>query len=210
MTRGHSLATPQHAGWSPTQNEAADLQARYDKVASGDRSKTGPFTMPAIVILALLGSLAAGFAWKISHSAAAVAKVPGQLVADFAIRDVRTGQLHRRSDHDGRLITIVFIGTACPTSERAFPGLNWLAKKYENREVDFLAINSNASETPTAVAEQARRLKILFPVLKDTENRVADSMAVEQNCEVILLDRQRAYSLPRCDRRPARAGFKPR
>jgi len=157
---------------------------------SGGPSRLRRFTMQSIVGLSLLGSLAAGFAWKIGHGAAAVAKEPGQLVAEFAIRDVRTGQLHYRSDHDGRLIAIVWIGTACPISQRYLPRLNSLAKNYESRDVDFLAIDSNATESPTAVAEYARRLAIMFPVLTDTENRVADSMAVKQNCEAVLIDRR--------------------
>ena len=157
---------------------------------SGDPPVPGRFSMYAIVGLTLLGSLAAGFAWKVSHGAAAVAKAPGQKVADFAIRDVRTGQLHHRSDHDGRLIAIVWIGTACPTSERSLPRLNSLSKKYESRGVDFLAIDSNASESSTAVAEYARRTKLTFPLLKDIDNHVADSMAIEQNCEAILIDRR--------------------
>jgi hypothetical protein len=157
---------------------------------SGGPSRLRRFTMQSMVGLSLVGSLAAGLAWKIGHGASAVAKEPGQKVAEFAIRDVRTGQLHHRSDHDGRLIAIVFIETACPTGDLYLPRLNSLAKKYESRDVDFLAINSNASETPPAVAEYARRRKIVFPVLKDADNRVADSMAVEQNCEAILIDRR--------------------
>ena len=56
------------------------------------------------------------------------------------------------------------------------------------RDVDFLAINSNASDSIEDVAEHARRLRLTFPVLKDPENRVADQLLAERTCEALVID----------------------
>ncbi len=39
------------------------------------------------------------------------------MVADFALRDVKTGWLHRLSEHRGRVVAIVFTGTSCPVGD---------------------------------------------------------------------------------------------
>jgi peroxiredoxin len=137
----------------------------------------------------LLVSLAAGLTLKILDRAKRPGRAPGQTVSDFAIKDVRTGQVHRLSDHSGRIVAIVFTGTACPVSERYIPRVNALARKYENRGVDFLAINSNASESDAAVARHARLSDVEIPVLKDPDNRVADLVLAESTCEALLIDR---------------------
>jgi len=115
---------------------------------------------------------------------------PGQVVPDFAIRDARTGQLHRLSEHRGRVVAIIFTGTNCPIGELYMPRLSDLARVLEMRDVDFLAINSNASESIEDVAEHARRSRLTIPVLKDPNNRVADQLLAERTCEALVIDRR--------------------
>ena len=146
------------------------------------------FKARAILGIILLGCVVSGVAWKIHERAAAFRREPGRVVAEFAIRDVRTGQIHRLSDHSGRILVVVFTGTLCPIGELYLPRLNALAKKFESRGVDMLAINSNASEPAEDVAEHARRSAIWFPVLKDPENRVADQLVAERTCEALVID----------------------
>jgi AhpC/TSA family len=146
------------------------------------------FTAGAIAGLLCLGCFAAAFIWTARGHRELSGRATGQYVAEFAIRDVRTGQLHRLSDHSGRIVAIVWIGTTCPISELYFPRLNSLARKFENRGVDFLAINSNESESADQVAEHARLSGIQIPVLKDALNRVADLMLAERTCEALVVD----------------------
>ena len=113
---------------------------------------------------------------------------PGQIVPEFQLVDARTGQLNRLSDHRGDVVVIVFVGTSCPVGDLYMPRLIELASLYESRAVDFLAINSNDSESIEEVAEHARRSRVTFPVLKDTENRVADRLLAERTCEALVID----------------------
>ena len=122
------------------------------------------------------------------HRALTPGRATGRFVADFAIRDVHTGQLHGLADHRGRVLVIVFTGTVCPIGELYLPRLNTMSKRYESRGADFLAINSNASESTEEVAAHARQNGLLFPVLKDPENRVADLLLAERTCEALVID----------------------
>jgi thiol-disulfide isomerase/thioredoxin len=112
---------------------------------------------------------------------------PGRVVADFALIDARTGQTHRLSEHKGSVVVVVFVGTSCPIGDLYMPRLCELSRQYESRNVSFLAINSNESDTLEDVADYARRSQATFPVLKDTENRVADQLFAERTCEALVI-----------------------
>jgi peroxiredoxin len=113
---------------------------------------------------------------------------PGHVIGEFEVLDSRTGQVHRLSDHPGRVVVIVFIGASCPVGELYMTRLSTLAKAYEARDVDFLAVDSNASESIEDVAAFARQSGACFPVLKDPENRVADQLMAERTCEALIVD----------------------
>ena len=117
-------------------------------------------------------------------------RAPGKVVADFEFRDAITGRLHRLSQHRGRVVVIVFAGIPCPVGELYIGRLVELATTYRSRNVNFVAINWNASETPAEVARHARESGVSFPVLKDTDNRVADQLMAERTCETLVLDAQ--------------------
>jgi len=138
--------------------------------------------------LLLIGMCGGGSLWILSQRRGILDRRPGQVIADFEIRDVRTGQLDRFSEHRGRVVVIVFTGTSCPVGDLYMPRLSELARDYEMRDVDFLAINSNASDSIEDVAQHARQSHVTFPVLKDPENRVADRLLAERTCEALVID----------------------
>src|SRR5262249_18481688 len=133
------------------------------------------------------GACGVGF-WMVTHRQTVLDRRPGQVVADFELRDVRTGQKDRLSQHRGRVVAIVFSGTKCPVGDLYWPRWSHMGRVYETRDVDFLVINSNASESVEDVAEHARQLQLTVPVLKDPENRVADKLLVERTCEAVVID----------------------
>ena len=89
-----------------------------------------------------------------------------------------------------RASVLVFTGTECPVGNLYLPRLVDLAKTFEPRGVIFRAINSNASESMTAIAAHARENAIDWPVLKDWNNVVADALGIKRTCEVVVLDDQ--------------------
>jgi hypothetical protein len=141
-----------------------------------------------LVLVVIVIALAAGAVWMLVPRRTILDRRPGQVVADFELRDVRTGQRDRLSHHRGRVVAIVFAGTRCPVGDLYLPRWSHLGRIYETRDVDFLAINSNASESIDDVADHARQLQVTVPVLKDPENRVADQLLVERTCEALVID----------------------
>jgi peroxiredoxin len=142
----------------------------------------------AIPFLSLLALVAAVSIWLLGPRDANLVRRPGQIAPDFQLVDVRTGQLNRLSDHRGEMVVVVFVGTSCPVGDLYLPRLIELAGLYESRLVNFIAINSNDSESIDEIAEHARRSRVTFPVLKDTENRVADRLLAERTCEALVID----------------------
>jgi peroxiredoxin len=138
--------------------------------------------------LLLLGLIVCGSGWAIHLRNPTLDRNPGRVLADFELTDASTGRVHRLSQYRGRVVVVVFTGTSCPVGDLYVPRLAALATAYKPRKVDFLAINSNASETIDEVAAHARESGANYPVLKDPENRVADRMLVERTCEALVID----------------------
>ncbi len=135
--------------------------------------------------------------WTVSPALADDAPLPldrqvGQRAADFELANTLSGKPVRLYGYAfaKRGAVLVFTGTECPVGNVYMPRLAELAKKYEGERIQFLAINSNASETAEQVAEHARTFGITFPVLKDERNKVADQFMVERTNEVLVLDGQ--------------------
>ncbi len=112
----------------------------------------------------------------------------GERVGEFAAPDARTGVLHRLSDHSGRIVVAAFVGAGSALADDALRRLAPLADQYELRDVDFLAIDSNSSTSIAGVAAYARASHVLFPILKDAGNRIADQLQVECAGEVLVVD----------------------
>ncbi|MFI5457062.1 MAG: redoxin domain-containing protein [Isosphaerales bacterium] len=117
--------------------------------------------------------------------------------ADFELREVHSNRTIKLSDYfkpeskGKNVVVLVFTGVGCPIGDLYMPRLVELADAYKSKGVTFLAINSNVHDTAVQVAEQARRFKLPFPVLKDPGNVVADVNLVERTCEVVVIARMR-------------------
>jgi peroxiredoxin/mono/diheme cytochrome c family protein len=112
-----------------------------------------------------------------------------QRVADFTLDDVATGQPVRLYNYVGkRAIVLVFLGTDCPIGNLYVPRLIELNRFYKDQGVVFLGLNSNAHEDREKVARYVKEVGIDFPVLKDLQNQVSDSVLAERTPEVLLLD----------------------
>ena len=135
--------------------------------------RINPVVIPLLALLALMAGV---LFWHFCPRHTTLARKPGQFVPDFQLIDVRTRQPNRLSDHRGNVVVVVFVGTNCPVGDLYMPRLVELAGLYETQAVDFLAINSNESESIDEIAEHGRRSGVTFPILKDPENRVADRL----------------------------------
>jgi peroxiredoxin len=115
----------------------------------------------------------------------------GSKIDDFQLEDVQ-GRVHRLSDwRDGKLMVVAFLGTECPLAHLYGPRLADLARTLEPRGVQFLGIDPNREDSPSAIADYARTSRIPFPILKDADNAVADRFGATRTPEVFVLDTER-------------------
>ncbi len=99
----------------------------------------------------------------------------GKRVEDFTLPDVH-GKPRSLAEFDGKVVVLAFIGTECPLAKSYSPRLRDLAQEFEGQGVIFLGIDSNMQDTLSELAAFARATGIGFPMLKDTNNELADRL----------------------------------
>ena len=115
----------------------------------------------------------------------------GKPVENFAIRD-HLGASRQLSDwRDSKLIVIAFLGVECPLAKLYTRRLNEISKEYGSRGVAVLGINANQHDQLRDIGLFVREHQVAFPLLKDSDNHVADLLGAKRTPEVFLLDGQR-------------------
>jgi peroxiredoxin len=104
--------------------------------------------------------------------------------------------IHRRlRSIDGfknkKAFVVVFADTECPIANLYLPTLSALHRKYADKGVQFLAINSSRQDSFVTVSAYAQEREVPFPVLKDFDQKVADSFGAQRTPEAFLLDAHR-------------------
>ncbi len=112
-----------------------------------------------------------------------------QRISNFTLKDVATDRPVMLYGFQGkRAIVMVFLANDCPVVNLYVPRLIELNREFSKKGVVMLGINSNAHETEAEIAKFVKETGIDFPVLKDPQNLLADSLLVERTSEVIVLD----------------------
>ena len=106
--------------------------------------------------------------------------------SNFELSDT-LGKRHSLADVKTSYKVIVFLGTECPLAKLYTHRLNELATEFDGK-VAFLGLNANCHDSNTEIAAYVRRHKLLFPVLKDLQNQIADQLSAERTPEAFLLD----------------------
>lgn len=116
---------------------------------------------------------------------------PDRAVPDFSLRDAR-GKTHTLADfRSSKLVVIAVLGTECPLAKIYAARLKDLQREYEPRGVAFLGLNANRQDSLAEIAAQVRLSELSYPMLKDPDGRVAQSLGAERTPEVFVLDADR-------------------
>lgn len=83
-----------------------------------------------------------------------------------------------------------FVSTECPISNLYIPRVVELAKAYTARGVGFFLVDANAEDTPAKLRKYAAERGITFPVVKDANLTLADSLIADHTPEAIVVDGQ--------------------
>lgn len=115
----------------------------------------------------------------------------GERVGKLKFTDIRS--LPRTLDDFGKkkAYVLVFTNTTCPLAQRYLPVLQAMDKEYRGQEVQFVAVNSAEEDTILAMATNAVRHEVEFPVVKDFGAACAKSLGVKRTPEVVVLDSEK-------------------
>lgn len=114
----------------------------------------------------------------------------GEKAPDFTLTDLVGGTEITLSEvvADHCLTLVVWVGVECPYSNACNEDLVGLQRRYAEKGVALLALNSNESEAVDEVREHARSNGFTFPVMYDAGNVVADRFDAVFTPEVWVLD----------------------
>jgi peroxiredoxin len=125
--------------------------------------------------------------------ALAALSIPGQefklggKVGDFSLQKLDGGSVNFK-DFKGNVTVITWTSLQCPISNDYNERMNAIYEDYSKKGVKFLFVNSNATESPEAVAAHAKA-SFKFPVYKDADNMVADRFGAQVTPESFVIDK---------------------
>jgi peroxiredoxin len=123
-------------------------------------------------------------------AAAASAQVPaiGSTIDSFSLPDIN-GKTQSLKDLSGKSgAVVVFLSAQCPVVKGYASRINDLAADYQAKGINFIGINSNASEDLDWVKSNAAEYGYKFPILIDKGNVLADKLGATVTPEVYYID----------------------
>lgn len=91
-----------------------------------------------------------------------------------------------------RATALVFWATRCPCVRRYRQRIDALQQRFGGQGARFLAIASNADDTPSELREQAKLRRLRLPLLRDAGGRLAVLLGARSTPTVVVLDQRGA------------------
>lgn len=112
----------------------------------------------------------------------------GAAVDNFSLPDT-DGKTQALNDLKGKNgAVIVFLSAQCPVVRGYHERVNAIAADYQAKGINFIGINSNATESLDWVKSNVTEFGYKFPVLIDKGNVLADKLGANVTPEVFYLD----------------------
>ena len=124
---------------------------------------------------------------------AAAADLPAPLntrAPDFTLPHVATGKPWASAElpRDTTAVVVAFLATGCPVNTAYLPKLIELEKRFRADHVAFVGVNCHPADTAADAARQAADYKLPFPIVKDTDGKLAARLNVDRVPTVLVLD----------------------
>ena len=111
----------------------------------------------------------------------------GKPVPSFTLKNY-DGKPVTSTDAKSKATVLIFVSTQCLISNAYNSRMAKLAETYTDKGVRFLGINANNGEKPEQIAAHAHAHDLPFPILKDTDNVIADRFQAQCTPEVWITD----------------------
>ena len=138
--------------------------------------------------LARLLMVAAGVL-VLTQAALAAGPQIGAAAPDFTLTtlDGKTFSLAQEAKSH-KAVVVMFIATKCPYSNAYNDRMRDMAAAYARQGIAFVGVNSNKSEPADEVISHARQHGFGFPLMKDSDNKVADMYDARHTPEIFVID----------------------
>lgn len=112
----------------------------------------------------------------------------GSTVENFTLTDT-DGKSRSFNDLKGKNgSVVVFLSAQCPVVRGYLERINQIAADYQSKGINFIGINSNATESADWVKSNVAEYQYKFPVLIDKGNVLADKLGATVTPEVYYFD----------------------
>lgn len=113
----------------------------------------------------------------------------GAKVDNFTLPDMDGKQQSLDSLKGTNGTVIVFLSAQCPVVKAYNGRINQIAAEYQAKGINFIGINSNATEDNAWVKSHAAE-NYKFPMLKDNGNKLADKLGATTTPEIYYLNKE--------------------
>jgi peroxiredoxin len=111
----------------------------------------------------------------------------GSIIEDFSLSDL-TGENHSLRSYSGKIVVLVFWSYKCPYSNAYTHQIDELQNKHAKNGVVVLGVASGTSETAAGIKANKDSMKFRFPVLLDTEGKLASRLNATRTPSVFIID----------------------
>jgi peroxiredoxin len=128
------------------------------------------------------------FALVLASAAAAQVPAIGSTIESFSLPDT-DGNVRSLKDLSGKNgAVVVFLSAQCPVVKGYVQRINDLAADYQAKGINFIGINSNATEDLNWVKSNITEYGYKFPILIDKGNALADKLGATVTPEAYFID----------------------
>lgn len=110
-------------------------------------------------------------------------------VKEWSLKDTEN-KIHslKKLSEKQKVIVLIFLATQCPVVDEYVERINSLYSDYKEKKVQLVGIHSNKHETIEEIKKYSEKHKLVFPILKDPDNELADYFNARRTPEIFLID----------------------
>jgi peroxiredoxin len=113
---------------------------------------------------------------------------PGDTIDNFRLLDHQGQSRELYYLSDMKAVVLMAHGNGCKAARETLPGMAALREKYTAQGVEFLLIDSNPADSYEKLAKEAAAQGINVPILIDDTQLIGESLGLEHNGEVLVID----------------------
>lgn len=123
--------------------------------------------------------------------AAEIESSVGRRIASFAGPDASGAMQSLDGLKTSRIVVAAFIGVECPMVNLYAERLAATAKKLQKDGVAFVGIYANHQDQPAEIQQHVKEFGIDFLVIRDADQKIADTFGAKRTPEIFILDADR-------------------